>query len=379
MKGLVVADTAIGDVRGAEGYYHYRGRSAVDIARTASFEEAWSLVLDGPGHPAVVPDRHVAPAVLALVDVLVAAGASPIDAFRAALPATAGSGAGPATAGSAGGYLPTLDASPAARHADAIRIASVTPTLLAAAHRRRRGAAPLAPDPTLGHAADYLRMLTGRRPTAAQSRALEAYLVATIDHGFNASTFTARVIASTGSDVASAVVGATGAFIGPLHGGAPGRVLDMLDAIGDPANTGAWVRAELARGGKIMGFGHAVYRTEDPRSRLLLEMARTFDDPLVARAERVEAAILAELRAHKPGTPIQANVEFYAAIVLHLCGIPPEMFTATFAVARVVGWTAHVLEQAAAGKILRPSSRYVGPLHAGPNHAGPLPAALGAA
>lgn len=354
MKGLVVADTEIGDVRGAEGYYHYRGRSAVDVARTSTFEEAWALVLDGPGHPAVAPDRHVDPAVLALVDALVAAGASPIDAFRAALPAT----------GPAGGYRPTLDASPAERHADAIRIASVTPTLLTAAHRRRAGAEAVAPDPTLGHATDYLRMLTGRTPTAAQARALEAYLVATIDHGFNASTFTARVIASTGSDVASAVVGATGAFVGPLHGGAPGRVLDMIEAIGDPANTGAWVRAELARGGRIMGFGHAVYRTEDPRSRLLLEMARTFDDPLVARAEGVEAAILAELRAHKPDTPIQANVEFYAAIVLHLCGIPPEMFTATFAVARVVGWTAHVLEQAAAGKILRPSSRYVGPLHA---------------
>lgn len=347
MKGLVVADTAIGDVRGAEGYYHYRGRSAVEIARTSAFEEAWALVLDGPDAPPVGPDRRVDPTVLDLVAALVAAGATPIEAYRGALAAT-------------GRYRPTLDATPEDRRADAVRIASVTPTLLAAAHRLADGLAPVAPDPARGHAADFLRMVLGTEPDPRAVRALEAYLVSTIDHGFNASTFTARVIASTGSDVASAVIGAVGAFVGPLHGGAPGRVLDMLDAIGDPSGTGAWVRAELALGGKIMGFGHAVYRTEDPRSRLLHEMAQTFDDPLVARAEAVEREILAALRAHKPDAPIQTNVEFYAAIVLHLCGIGPAMFTPTFAVARVVGWTAHVLEQAAAGKILRPSSRYVG-------------------
>jgi citrate synthase len=351
LKGLVVADTAIGDVRGAEGYYHYRGRSAVDLARSLSFEQAWALVLDGHDAPAVRPDRHYDATVATLVEALVAAGASPMNTLRAALPAT-------------GTYRPTLDGTAAERRADAVRIASVTPTLVAAAHRLGRGEAPLPPDPTLGHTVDYLRMLTGREPSAAQARALEAYLIATIDHGFNASTFTARVIASTGSDVASAVIGAIGSFIGPLHGGAPGRVLDMIDAIGDPANTGAWVRAELARGGKIMGFGHAVYRTEDPRSRLLLEMARTFDDPLVGRAEAIEAEILQALRAHKPDTPIQANVEFYAAVVLHLCGIPASVFTPTFAVARVVGWTAHVLEQTERPKIMRPSARYVGEIFA---------------
>lgn len=350
MKGLVVADTAIGDVRGAEGYYHYRGRSAVEIARTSSFEDAWALVLDGAGAPPITPERAVPQAALDVVQALVAAGASPVDAYRGALATT-------------GRYRPTLDLSPEERRADAIRIASVTPTLLAAAHRLSRGERPVLPDASRSHAADHLRMITGEEPDARAVRAIEAYLVSTIDHGFNASTFTARVIASTGSDVASAVIGAVGAFVGPLHGGAPGRVLDMLDAIGDPANTGDWVRAELARGGKIMGFGHAVYRTEDPRSRLLHEMAQSFDDPLVARAERVEREILAALGAHKPDAPIQTNVEFYAAIVLHLCGIPAAMFTPTFAVARVVGWTAHVLEQAAAGKILRPASRYVGPLH----------------
>lgn len=349
LKGLVVADTAIGDVRGSEGYYHYRGRSAVDVARHETFEAAWALVLDGPDAPPVAPNRTLDERTWALLDALAAAGAAPLDGYRSLVTRTQH-------------YRPMLDIDAAERRGDAVRLAEVTPTLVAGFHRRAQGLAPLRPERALGHAADYLRMLTGSDPTPKQVAALETYLIATIDHGFNASTFTARVIASTGSDMASVVIGATGAFLGPLHGGAPGRVLDMLDAIGDPADTGAWVRAELARGGKIMGFGHAVYRTEDPRSRLLLDVARTFDDPLVARAEEVEAEILRALQSHKPDQPIQANVEFYAAVVLHLCGIPASMFTPTFAVARVVGWTAHALEQAAAPKIMRPSARYIGPV-----------------
>ncbi len=349
LKGLVVADTSIGDVRGSEGYYHYRGRSAVDVARHDTFEGAWSLVLDGPDHPPVAPEREVDGTVWGLLEAFAAPDVAPLDGYRSLV-------------GRTGPYRPMLDIDANDRRNDAVRIASVTPTLVAGFHRRAHGLDPLRPDTSLSHAADYLRMLTGRDPTPRDVAALETYLIATIDHGFNASTFTARVIASTGSDMASVVIGAAGAFLGPLHGGAPGRVLEMLDAIGEPSDTGAWVRAELARGGKIMGFGHAVYRTEDPRSRLLLEVARTFDDPLVARAEAVEAEILRALRAHKPDQPIQANVEFYAAVVLHLCGIPASMFTPTFAVARVVGWTAHALEQAAAPKIMRPSARYVGPV-----------------
>jgi citrate synthase len=348
LKGVVVADTEIGDVRGAEGFYHYRDHSAVELARHQSFEAVWALVFDGSLDPPVVPDRSLEPADWRLIDHLAERVDDPVVGLRAALPLVV-----PAR--------PTLDLSPAERRADARRAASVTPTLIAAFHRRLRGLDPIAPDASLGHAADYVRMVTGIEPESRHARAVEAYLIATIDHGFNASTFTARVITSTGADVVSAVVGASGALSGPLHGGAPGRALEMIDSIGDPDNTDAWVAARLAAGDKIMGFGHAVYRTEDPRSRLLKSFARELGGDVVERAERIEERVLAALRRHKPDHPIQTNVEYYAGVVLAQCGLPAAMFTPTFTVSRVVGWCAHILEQAAHNKIIRPSARYVGP------------------
>ena len=186
-------------------------------------------------------------------------------------------------------------------------------------------------------------------------------MTAAIDHGFNASTFTARVIASTGADLVAAVVGALGALSGPLHGGAPSRALDTLDAIGTPGRIDEWITQTVTSGGRVMGFGHAVYRTEDPRSRMLREVALGFGGPRVDFAVRVEERVQQLLAELKPGRELHTNVEFYAGIVMELCGIPRAMFTPTFAAARVVGWSAHVLEQAADGKILRPSARYVGP------------------
>src|SRR5262245_7505701 len=179
-------------------------------------------------------------------------------------------------------------------------------------------------------------MVTGSRPTAAATRALEQYLILTIDHGFNASTFAARVVASTGADLASVVNAALGALAGPLHGGAPSRALDTLDAIGDPADTERWVRAELAAGRRIMGFGHAVYRHVDPRSALLREIAMGLGGELVDRAVEVEARVLAALRRAKPDRALPSNVVFFAGVIMAAAGLPPAMFTPTFAVSRTI-------------------------------------------
>ncbi|KTR93551.1 citrate (Si)-synthase, partial [Microbacterium testaceum] len=210
-----------------------------------------------------------------------------------------------------------------------------------------------------GVVADYLRRVTGVVPDPAHERALSAYLVAAMDHGFNASTFTARVIASTGADMASCLTGAVGALSGPLHGGAPARALDSLDLAG--ADPGSWIAGELAAGRRLMGFGHAVYRTADPRSVLLREVAEGLGGERVAQALAFQQEAERQLAEHRPDRPLHANVEFYAAVVMEQCGIPRDLFTATFALARTIGWTAHVLEQARDRKIIRPSARYVGP------------------
>jgi citrate synthase len=213
-------------------------------------------------------------------------------------------------------------------------------------------------------------MLTGRRPSPAHASALGQYLVSTVDHGFNASTFTARVVASTGADLGACVVAAIGALSGPLHGGAPSRALALLDAIGgpdvldlpDPAvRVDEVVRPMIEAGDKIMGFGHAVYRTDDPRSLLLRDLARELGGREAQLGELVEQRVIELLAELKPGRGLRTNVEFYAGIVMDACGVPRSMFTPTFASSRVIGWCANVLEQAADNKIIRPSARYVGP------------------
>jgi citrate synthase len=361
LRGLIVAETALGDVRGREGFFHYRQYDAVELARKRSFEDVWHLLVDGrlptpeeaASFSAEVRSLRAIPAgVLPALRTLASLPeAAPLSRLRAAADVTS----------VAMGLAPAIDCSVEELRTQALRLSSVLPTLAAALHRLRRGDEPIAPRDDLDHAASYLFMLTGSPPDPAKARALEQYWIATLEHGFNASTFTARVVASTRSDMGAAMVGALGALAGPLHGGAPGRVWEMLDGIGSPDRADGWLRARLDRGERLMGFGHAVYRTEDPRSRLLREIALGLGGPRVDLAIAVEDRALSLLRELRPGHELYTNVEFYASVVLEAVGLPPELFTPTFAVSRVVGWTAHVTEQLADPRIVRPSARYVGP------------------
>ncbi|MGI9596342.1 MAG: citrate/2-methylcitrate synthase [Acidimicrobiales bacterium] len=357
LKGLVVADTMIGSVRGAEGFYHYRDHDAIEIARHQTFEGAAHLLIDGALPTAAEESlfraelaraRMVDPRLFAVLAPFAGPELSPTAGLRAALSLIVDD-------------TPTIDLSPTERRAIAVGAAGAVPTILAGLHRLGEGEAPLDADPGLGHASDFVRMVTGATPSPRLARAVETYLLLTADHGFNASTFTTRVVTSTGAGIGSILTGAVGALSGPLHGGAPSRVLDMFEAIGDPANTEAWARAELGAGNKLMGFGHAVYRAEDPRSLLLREIAQGLGGELVERAIEIEERMLRLLDDWKPGATLVTNVEYYAAVVLHLAGLPQEMFTPAFTTSRVVGWVAHLLEQASNNKIMRPKARYVGP------------------
>jgi citrate synthase len=361
LAGVVVTDTRIGDVRGTEGFYHYRQFSAVELAQTRGFEDVWHLLAQGE-----LPDAEQSAAFAAET----AALRRLPDEVRDALPAvaaasgTSGPLSGMRTAlsllGAAKGFRPVYDIDPDARRRDTLVASAAVPTLLTALYRLGQGLDPVEPREDLSYAANYLYMLTGSEPDKQQARAIEQYLISTIDHGFNASTFTARVIASTGADVAACLVGAVGALSGPLHGGAPSRALDTLDAIGTPDRIDPWIRERVLAGDRIMGFGHAIYRTEDPRSRMLREVAQQFGGPRVDFAVEVERQVERILAELKPGRELHTNVEFYAGLVMELCGLPREMFTPTFAAARVVGWSANVVEQAEDSKIIRPVARYVG-------------------
>lgn len=241
---------------------------------------------------------------------------------------------------------------------DLDRLSAMSAALVAAAHRLADGLPPIPPDPDRPLVADYLRMLTGTDPTADQLAALSAYLVLAMDHGSNASTFTARVVTSTAADPAAALVAAIGAMSGPLHGGAPSRALDMLDDIGTAERAGAWIDAALGRGERLMGFGHRVYRTDDPRAALLREIGLGLGGPLVELAVAVEAVALDRLAVRSPSRPLRTNVEYWAGVVMATVGVPRELFTPTFVVARTVGWSAHILEQAGDNRLIRPASRY---------------------
>jgi citrate synthase len=360
LEGVVVAHTQIGDVRGLEGFYHYRQYDAIELNRRRALEDVWHLFFRGhlPDRAEreafareIADHRELPGELIPFLRTLATTGTfDPMTALRTAISFVA----------QRSGFRSWLDISSDQLYDNAMQLSAQTPVLLAALYRLHNGQEPVAPDPQLPAAANYLYMLSGERQDPQRVWALERYLVSTIDHGFNSSTFTARVIASTGADIGSAVTGAIGALSGPLHGGAPSRVLEMLDDIGSPDRAEAWVRAAVGRGDRIMGFGHRVYKGKDPRSALLREVATTVGGPTADFATSVEDTIVRVLAEEKPGRALNANVEFYAGVVMDACGIPRELFTPTFASSRVIGWCAHVLEQVSGNRLIRPAARYDG-------------------
>ena len=362
LEGVIAAETRLSRVRGDIGELLLAGYPLEDVAGRLSFEAMLFLLWEDRLPTAVEEDlvrqalskgrtlpaptvqllRDIAPQNLPVMDALrMAAGT--ID----------------------------LDLPPSQREDNrllAYLIMGRLPVIVATYWRFLMGQEPLASDPTLSHAANYLYLLTGNQPTPAQVRGLETYLNTVIDHGLNASTFTARVIVSTRSDLVSAVVGAIGALKGPLHGGAPGPALDMVFEIDTAVNAEPYLRAKLEAGERLMGFGHRVYKVRDPRADVLgTAAAKLFaasddqaDLALYDLALTVEKTALALLEEYKPGRQLQTNVEFYTALLLHGLGLDSDLFSPTFAISRAGGWLAHCFEQLAAGRLLRPKSRFVG-------------------
>ena len=352
LEGIIGAQTAISMVDGANGRLVYQGYVIADLAQQMSFEEVAYLLwkgqlptkaqLDGLALE-LAASRTLTQAATIALDAL-PADTDPMDVLRSVV--------------SIQGVehrlsQPTV---PLAIHA-----AASFPTILAMFYRRQLGLEPVTPRRDLGHAANYLYMMNGKEAGPEIVRALNTYLVLLADHGMNASTFTARVIASTESDLTSCLVGAIGALKGPAHGGAPSAVIEQLERIGTAENAEPWMRDARKQKIKFMGFGHRVYRVYDPRAKILKEMCRQMNPRFYELATRVEEVALKILHEEHPERPQSVNVEFYSAGVLQAIGLPKEFFTPTFAVSRVAGWSAHVLEQAAHNRIIRPQSEYIGP------------------
>jgi citrate synthase len=348
LEGIVAAETVLSHVDGEQGRLIFRGHDIEELAGHASQEAVAALLWDG--FVAVEPAK-IARALGAARGIAfeiarpllpLARGLSPVEGLRLLLAA-----------------LPDTAAIP--HH---LLATAAMPTFVAALERDRQGQTPIRPDASLSQAADFLRMLRGAPAGPDQVAALETYLVTVADHGLNASTFTARVVASTRAGMFSSVVAALCALKGPLHGGAPGPVLDMLDAIGSEEDIEPWLERAIGRGDRLMGFGHRVYRVRDPRADVLKTVALSLRGGAnrIRFAEAVEAGALRVLTRLKPGRRLDTNVEFYTALVLEALALPRALFTPIFAVGRVVGWTAHVLEQTQGGRIIRPASTYVGPM-----------------
>lgn len=357
LEGIVAAQTKLSKVDGLAGELVIGGFRLEAIANRATFEEMvymlWNERLPNEKElkdfrKSLAKLRELPEPTLKLLKAIATKKLNMMDALRSA--------------------IGTLGLNAPKENQDqwlAQRLLAAFPTIVAAAWRLSHGKRMIAPDPKLGHAANYLYMLEGKAPSAARVRGLETYLNTVIDHGLNASTFTARVIVSTASDFVSAIAGAIGALKGPLHGGAPGPALDMVFEIGEVSQAESVLRKKLAAGERLMGFGHRIYKVRDPRADVLAQAAHEFYEAggdmkfydLVLDVEKVALRVLEE---HKPGRNLQTNVEFYTALLLHGLGLPTGIFSPTFAAGRVGGWLAHCFEQRAASRLIRPQSQYIG-------------------
>ena len=361
LEGVVVADTELSKIYGEEGRLVYRGYEIEDLAENATFEEVCYLLLYGelPNSAQLTDfrrqlesERTVPGAVLDLLRLL-PRDTHPMAALRTAASALAG-------------FDPDArDMTEEANFRKAIRLTAQMPTLTAAWGRIRNGQEPIAPRDGLGHAANFLYMLTGETPDELRARTMDVAFTLHAEHGMNASTFAARVTVATLADMHSGLTSAIGTLKGPLHGGANERVMHMLLEIGEPDRAEAWVRDALARGERIMGFGHRVYRALDPRAPILRSLAMQLaaqggDTRWLDIASRIESVMREEM--DRRGKKIYPNVDFYSASVYYTLGIPTDMFTNVFAMARTPGWTAHMIEQLRDNRLIRPKANYVGPL-----------------
>ena len=347
LEGVVAGETSLSYIDGAQGRLLYRGYRIGDLVERGSYPAVANLLWTGEWDPSArLPTAAVPPAVLEVLKAL-PSDAKPMDALR--------------TAVSAWGATQDLPWPPTVDHARALT--AFSPSALAAFARLRAGKDPVEPDPELDLTAGFLHQLTGEKPDPGNARALDSYFIVGAEHSFNASTFTARVITSTRSDIASAVAGAIGTMKGPLHGGAPSEVVDQLAEVGSADKAEAWIREALERGERLMGFGHRVYRAYDPRAAALRKVAEGMENKpdWLKLATEVEDVALRVLAEKHPDRPLKTNVEFYAAPVLMGVGLSPDLFPATFSLARHAGWTAHALEQAANNRLIRPDVNYVGP------------------
>jgi citrate synthase len=361
LEGVVVGATELSHVEGAEGRLTYRGYDIHDLAENATFEEVCYLLLFGTLPNAyqlqdltvrIAANRAIPPAILGWMETM-PRDAWPMDVLRTVVSGLAL-------------FTPHLgDGAHPSNPRSAIHLIAKAPTIVAACNRIRRGLKPIDPLPNLSTAANALYMRSGRAPSPEAERALDVYLVLLADHSYNASTFAARVTASTRADIYAAATSALATLDGDLHGGAPAKVMKALTEIGRPEAAEAWVRATLQRGERIMGMGHREYKVRDPRARHLEASARALGEVTEPRwyevARALESAASDALGEHKPDKAIFANVEFYTAPTLFALGIPADEFTCTFACARMAGWTAHVLEQLADNRLIRPQAAYTGP------------------